>query len=325
MRNKIPKKNLLLFFLVGFLLIGLIFVSLVGSSLKAPDPNSKETKTFVIKSGEGVTEVSNRLEKEGLIKNSNILKILIKIQGLDKKIQAGEYNLSPSMNAKEIAKTFIKGTFDVWITVPEGLRKEEIAEKLNKVLGVNKDEFINEGKEGHLFPDTYSIQKGTSVKDIVKMMEDNFNNKTSNIINKSQKGQTAEEVLILASIVEREAKNDSDRPVVAGILLKRYQNGWPLEADATTQYVVGFDENEKTWWKKNLTYYDLQIDSPFNTRKNPNLPPAPICNPGIEAIEAVVNPKDTSYWFYLSDNKGTMHYAKTIDEHNNNITKYLSL
>ena len=130
-------------------------------------------------------------------------------------------------------------------------------------------------------------------------------------------------MIILASIVEREAKHDQDRSVVAGILKKRYQKGWPLEADATIQYALGYDEIEKTWWRKKLSTEDLQIDSSYNTRINPGLPPTPICNPGLAAINAVITPKETSYWYYISDQKNNMHYATTLDAHNQNIEKYL--
>ena len=132
------------------------------------------------------------------------------------------------------------------------------------------------------------------------------------------------QVLILASLVEREARQSSTREKVAGIILKRYLADWPLQIDATVQYVLGYQPNEKSWWKKELSEEDLKIDSPFNTYINKGLPPDPICNPSLSSIKAVINAdENTPYWYYLTDNQGVMHYAITLEEHQNNINKYL--
>ncbi len=151
-------------------------------------------------------------------------------------------------------------------------------------------------------------------------------------------GLTLNEIVILASIVEREAQNDNDRPIVAGILLKRLEIGMALQTDATIQYALAttnclsrealakWDKPSSIncdWWPKNITNQDLKIASPFNTYLNPGLPPAPISNPGLAAIKAVVYPQKTNFLYYLSDKNGQMHYAQTIDEHNQNIQKFL--
>lgn len=291
--------------------------------VKPKDPYSNKIRTFTISQGESVSQIANRLEKEKLINNSLSFKIIVKLLTLEKNIQAGDYQLSPAMDAKTIAQTLTLGSFDIWVTIPEGLRKEEIAGRLASSVNVNKEEFISLAREGYIFPDTYLIPKESSVKDILKIMEANFNKKISGVYNASNSSEL-NKVIILASIVEREAKHEEDRPIIAGILAKREKADWPLEADATVQYALGYDEVEKTWWKKNLTTDDLQINSPYNTRKNAGLPPAPIANPGLAAIKAVVNQKDSKYWYYLSDNNGTMHYAITLEEHNRNVSKYLS-
>jgi UPF0755 protein len=134
-------------------------------------------------------------------------------------------------------------------------------------------------------------------------------------------------VLILASIVEREAGLDQDRPLIAGILLKRWRQGWPLQADATIQYAVGDDrcqgqEAECDYWAP-VKKADLAINSAYNTYKNQGLPPGPICSPGLASIKAVVYPQTSDYWFYLSDSDGTVHYARTNEEHSENVTRYL--
>ena len=134
---------------------------------------------------------------------------------------------------------------------------------------------------------------------------------------------TLEEVIILASIVEREGKTGQDRPVIAGVLLNRMQKGWPLETDATLQYALGYQSKDKTWWKKTLTQDDKLIDSPYNTYMNPGFPPGPISNPGIQSINAVIYPKKTEYMYYLHDEKGNVHFAKSLEEHERNIETYL--
>jgi len=141
---------------------------------------------------------------------------------------------------------------------------------------------------------------------------------------KKQTKLTEKQALILASLVEREARQPSTREKIAGIILKRYLANWPLDLDASLQYILGYQANEKSWWKKSITDEDKNIDSPFNTYKNKGLPPEPVCSPSLSSLEAVINADpSTPYWFYLTDNNGVMHYAVTLEEHEANIQKYL--
>ena len=284
-----------------------------------------EFKTFVIPQGENLEIIAKRLEKEGFIKNALSLKLLVTTLGLSKKIQAGSFKLSPSQNAKTIAKELTTGFFDVWLTIPEGWRVEEIAEKLEKDLGIDQEEFLKVAKKGFMFPDTYLVPKKATPQDIAKMMLDNFDKRfTPDLKDAATKsGLKIEQVITLASIVEREVKFSKDRSVVAGILLKRLKLGLPLEADATVQYALGYQQAEKSWWKSKITATDLAINSPYNTRKFAGLPPTPICNPGIDSVKAVVFPTQTDYLYYLSDGEGKIHYGKTLDQHIQNIRNYL--
>jgi len=136
-------------------------------------------------------------------------------------------------------------------------------------------------------------------------------------------GLSIQSVVILASLVEREGKTSVDRPVIAGILLNRLNQDWPLQVDATLQYILGYQAKDKTWWKKELTDTDKTIDSPYNTYKYAGLPPAPIANPGIEAIRAVIYPEKTDYMFYIHDKTAVAHYATTVEEHEKNVADYL--
>lgn len=310
--------------LVSFIILFLATFFIWFTSSIAPKSQTKNYKTFVITPGSNLSDISKKLQKEEFIKNSLAFQILSTTTGFAKKIQAGSFHLSPHLSASEIAKELTKGTFDVWVTIPEGLRVEEIAEILNSKLGTNRSEFLKVSKEGYMFPDTYLIQKSATAQEIAKIMRDNFEKRLSSDMEQILKtGQGLEQTIILASIVEREAKFDTDRPVVAGILLKRLQAGVSLGADATVQYAKGYQESEQSWWKKTLTEEDLEIDSPYNTRKFARLPPGPICNPGLSSIKAVITPKTSDFFYYLSDRDGKMHYAATLEEHIENIRKYL--
>lgn len=289
--------------------------------LTPPSSTGKEI-FFVIKRGENLFSIGKRLKEQGLIRNPLSFYLAIFIKGKQEKIQAGSFDLRVGLSPWEIVEILTHGVNDVWVTFPEGWRREEFARRLSSNLeNFNEEEFLRltENLEGYLFPDTYLLPKHASPSALVKIFTKNFEKKV---------GLISKEELILASIVEREVKHSQDRPIVAGILLKRMRANWPLQVDATVQYAKAnreckFLSLEKCEWWPKVTSEDIKIDSPFNTYKYKGLPPSPICNPGLESIRAVLNPLPTDYWYYLSDEKGIVHFAKTIEEHNQNIDKYL--
>lgn len=290
--------------------------------------NSKEpaAKIFVIHKGQSLSEIAKNLSNENLIRNKIVFYLVVKELGIDKKIQAGDFRLSTSMNVYQIAENLTHGTLDVWITLIEGLRKEEIAQVVSQNLNIPETEFLKYSKEGYLFPDTYLIPREATAESVIEILQTNFDNKFNSILQQKVhgKGLTTYQALTLASLVEKEARLDVDRPEIAGIFLKRFKKDWALQVDATIQYALGYQPEEKTWWKKVLSNDDLKIDSPYNTYINKGLPPTPIANPGLASIQAVANANEnTPYWFYLSDKTGKMHYAVTIEEHNENVKKYL--
>jgi len=229
------------------------------------------------------------------------------------------------MNSADIAKGLTHGMMDSWVTILEGWRVEEIATKLAKELDIPEKEFLTIAEEGKMFPDTYRLPKDASAAAIVTMLKENFYKKITPkmLADIKKENLSLDEVITLASIVEREGRTAEDRPVIAGVLFNRLKNEWPLETDATLQYALGYQTKEKSWWKKELFDDDKLVDSLYNTYKHPGIPPGPIANPGIEAINAVIYPRKTDYMFYIHDTKGNVHYAKTLDEHNNNIERYL--
>jgi UPF0755 protein len=294
-----------------------------GLSSAAPTDNT--FTQFEVAKGEGVKSVVTHLSQEGIIRSSTAFYILIKSMGIDKSIQAGDYRLSKSMDARTVAKELTHGVVDVWLTTLEGWRIEEIATTLAKNFDIPEKEFLSYAKEGYMFPDTYQVSKDATAAAIASLFLDTFNKKiTPQMHADAQKsGLTIDQVVVLASIVEREGHNDEDRPVIAGILLNRLKKDWPLQTDATIQYALGYQPQEKSWWKKILTEDDMKIKSPYNTYLHTGLPPGPISNPGISSLQAVIYPKQTEYMYYLHDTKGNVYYAKTQEDHDQNIAKHL--
>ncbi len=281
-------------------------------------------KIFVVENGQGVREIANSLKKEGLIRYPVIFFLITKQTGLDKKIQAGDFRLNPSMNAYEIAESLTHGTLDIWVTIPEGYRAEEIADMLEEKIP-NYDQSwrqtLNQN-EGYLFPDTYLMPRDADVDTIISIFKNNFQTKYDSVKSLKTNNLSESQTLILASLVEREARLEEDRPLVASVIYNRLSIGMKLDIDATLQYILGYQEDEKRWWKKGLTNEDKKINSPFNTYTNPSLPPRPISNPGLSAIKAALNPAETNYLYYITDQNGKNRYATSLEGHNANIEKY---
>ena len=316
-------KKLFITFAIGIIIAVIAALWWKNGTLPVNSKDSSQ-KIFVIRKGQGVREISYNLKQQGLIKDSIVFFIITKKMGYDKKIEAGDFRLSPSMNTWDIANSLTHGTLDIWVTIPEGKRTEEVAEILKKNIPTFQQSWIQSliTDEGYLFPDTYLIPKDATIDLISTMMKDNFQQKFDSAKNTKITNLTDRETIIMASLVEREAKADIDRPMVASVIYNRISIDMKLDIDATLQYALGYQTDEKRWWKKELTSQDKTINSPYNTYTNPGLPPGPISNPGLASIKASLNPAKTDYLFYISDANGTNHYAKTMAEHNANIKKY---
>lgn len=319
------------------------FASLFGAlfwwetGLRPVDHQSKEQINFVVSKGETIAKITARLKEENLIRDPFRFKLYILLKGVAKKIQVGNFPLSGSLTVPEIVRVLSSAVKGRRVTIIEGLRQEQIEEFLAEkgfplVAREWRQEIVGQKLEGKLFPDTYFFSPEASQASILRIINRNFQKKVveglSGEISRSK--LTFDQILVSASIVERESRNETDRRLVAGILLKRWQKGWPLQADATVQYAVANKKcgravrSEKCdWWPKKLTEKDLEINSPYNTYKYRGLPPGPICSPGLSSIKAVLNPIDSPYWYYLNDSEGVMHYAKTDEEQAKNIQKYL--
>ena len=329
------KSFLLIIALILLVLLGAFYYSFSINRINYSLGKADQTVVdFVVKPGEKVYEIGQHLKEDKLMNSATLFKIYVKIKGLSGQLQAGNYKIARNLSLVEVANLLQHGTFDVRLTFPEGWRREEMAQYLSQVFNSQNPNFSVQafleesvGLEGYLFPDTYVVPFDMRAADLVKLMRSNFDKRIDSQLKSDvgKQGLTLEEAVILSSIVERESNNDKDRPVIAGILLKRLKSSWPLEADATVQYALSSRGLSKdgNWWPKNLTEDDLDIESPFNTRKYPGLPPGPISNPGLQSFRAVVYPLETPYWFYLTGSDGVTHYAKTLEEHGDNISRYL--
>ena len=322
--------NKILFILA---LIGAVFIGWYLTNIQ-PVSSSKDPQVFVVPKGQSTRTILENLQSEGIIRSAPAAEIylfLTKQRGL---FQAGSFKLNPAMPIPEVASVLKTGTLDVWITIPEGWRAEQIADELKKqglLENSTPDELYKlfRQSEGKLFPDTYLFAKNSSAEQIIEKMTDNFDVKTSSLTNERINPLT-HEFIIQASLVEREAKHDADRPLVASVLKNRLKIGMALQVDATLQYARATltnnqqltTNNQLNWWPQ-ITSADKSINSAYNTYKFPGLPSGPIANPGIEALTAVINPAETNYLYYISEPDGTTHYARNLEEHNSNIRRYL--
>ena len=324
-------------FLIFAVLFVILIVSPIGLNqyynfLLQPASKEESPQIFVVKPGQPVAQIAQNLVKAGLVKNAFAFRLLVSQMGISKTIQYGDFRLSANLSSREIATQLTHGAIDIWITLPEGMRIEEQAARLEEKLkfGSNekyqfdKNQYIKLAEEGYMFPDTYLIARDAASTDVAQRLRQTFDEKAGNLLAKGKANNlTEEEVVILASLVERESKSAQERPVIAGILLNRLSAGMALQVDATVQYAKGYDSNENTWWPQISTDDYKSVKSRFNTYLYPGLPPAPIASPGLESLQSAAQPQETEYFYYLHDSDGKIHYATTVEEHNQNIQDFL--
>lgn len=293
-------------------------------------------QSFTIGLGESVTSVALNLQSAGIIRDAEAFRAYLIYSGLDTSIQAGEYKLSPAMSAIDIARELQDATtMEVPFTVLSGWRTEEIAASLmTSGLPFTPDEFLaiaqspsNEfdflsgaiNLEGFLYPDTYIFPRNATAEEFVDELVRNFALHLSPDLTNafSQQGLTVYQAVTLASIVEREAVRDEEKPLIASVYLNRLNIGMKLDADPTVQYALGYDIAGGTWWKNPLTLTDLQFDSYFNTYVYAGFPPTPIANPNLDALNAVAFPEESTYYFFRAkcDGSGFHQFSETFDEH----------
>jgi len=311
--------------------------------------DEKEGVEFIIKRGASTSQIAAQLFEMGLIENETIFKLLSKINGFDGTYKSGTHIVSSKLSYDEMMRVLSSEAATRTVTIPEGKTLTQIADILyeNKIIkdkakflkSANTEEFDydflknlpqrDNRLEGYLFPDTYEYDYNASDREIIIKMLDNFNKKFKQVyrdmIPELPAQMTMDDVVIMASIIEREAKDPDDRYLIAGVLYNRLTSKdaalRKLQVDATIQYIM----LKKTGaYKDRVLYEDLEVDDPYNTYLYEGLPPGPICNPGEASIKAAVNPDDTNYYYYVAkgDGSGSHAFARTFKEHQANIKKY---
>ena len=311
--------------------------------------DESEGVEFVINRGANTTQIAGKLMEDGLIENETVFKLLSKINGYDGTYKSGTHIVKKDLSYDEMMRVLSSDSLTRKVMIPEGKTFTQIVDILynNKIIK-DKEKFIESANtevfdyeflkglpdrkyklEGYLFPDTYEYDYNASDREILSKMLDNFDNKFKEqyreLIANLPVEMTMDKVVIMASIIEREAKDPDDRHIIAGVLYNRLSNKDKtlrrLQVDATIQYVL---LNKTGVYKDRVLYEDLQIEDPYNTYLNEGLPPGPICCPGEASIKAAVNPDDTPYLYYVAkgDGSGSHAFARTFNEHQANIRKY---
>jgi len=276
------------------------------------EPGFDETVIFLVKKGEGAKEISINLKEQSLIRYSSLFRIYALIEDKAEELKAGEYELSFSMNVPEIVNKLASGDrIKKIITIIEGWTIKDIANYLEA-------EELDSDLEGYLFPDTYEISPEDGIEEIIEKMLANFDKKLTLELREeiTSQGNSIHEIVIMASLIEKEVRTFEDKKIVSGILWKRIESNMPLQVDATITYITGRKSTE-------ILKEELEIDSPYNTYKYKGLPFGPICNPGLESILAAIYPETSEYWFYLSTPEGETIFSKTLKEHSEARAKYL--
>jgi UPF0755 protein len=320
-----------LLYILGLLVLILMIVAafiFLDSKKKIYAPNEKIEKNTIIEieSGKGSKEIGSDLERLGLVSNGKIFYYASIV--LSKKINHGFYELTPGMSISDILNLVDSGKVKVVkVLIPEGLRVEQIARKLDEAGIVTYEDFLTKAKdkEGKLFPDTYFFNPRMTADEIITMMLDDYNQRIAGI-------NISDNDLILASIVEREAADDADRGLIAGIYSNRLKAGMKLQSDPTVEY--GRDSNEiaklsvsdqksYTFWKSAKTVEYTSVKSSYNTYQISALPLGPICNPGLKSIEAAKNPTPSKYYYFLYGRDGKLYPSSNSTEHEALAAKYL--
>ncbi len=308
------------------------------------DPQGNEI-SFQVGSGESAPSIIGRLAEAGLISNPGAFRTYLAYAGLDTTLQAGEYRLSSAMTPLEIAHELQDATpGEVAFTVLAGWRAEEIAAALpTSGLEISAEAFLvavhsrypgysfsselpaPDSVEGFLYPDEYVVPRVITAHELVSMLLDRFESRVGADLRQGFERQKLSlyEAVTLASLVEREAIVADEMPLIASVFFNRLGQGMKLDSDPTVQYAIGYDDEKGTWWTNPLSWKDLEIDSPYNTYRYTGLPPGPIANPGLSALQAVAFPAQTPYFYFRAacDQSGRHKFAKTYEEHLANACK----
>lgn len=310
----------------------------LGRAEHAASPDDTSLIPITVSPGTGTSGIAQLLQSQGLISDVTLFKVKSRLEGYDGKYRTGEYLLSASMTMEEIMGELLKGRDNtVRFTIPEGYDIRRTVAALESVGLIEASVFREEIKagqfdywflmdspkgenrlEGYLYPDTYEIFAGATEHEIIQKMLDQFGKvfTEKDMERAKELGMNINEILTLASIIEREAVIPEDRPVISGVFYNRMDKGMALQSCATVQYILGEQ-------KPVLSIADTQIESPYNTYLYNGLPPAPICSPGKDSIQAALWPEESEYLYFLAKGDGSHVFSRTYDEHLRNKEKYI--
>ncbi|MCL4533942.1 MAG: endolytic transglycosylase MltG [Bacteroidetes bacterium] len=299
---------------------------------------------FDVNRGESTKSIAERLESAGIIRSAWFFSTMVQLKGVESELKAGQYELRASMRPSEIMARLQQGVGrGRRVVVPEGWRLGQVADLLEREGITSRQAFLDAAAhastdpsfgrpadataEGYLFPDTYIVPADITADGTVALMVHNFERRVDSSLRQRavERGQTIHQVLIVASIVEREAVVGSERPLIASVYYNRLKAGMPLQADPTVQYAVAGNDPPTTadgYWKKELTQADLNSTSPYNTYRAPGLPPGPISNPGLASIKAALDPAESDYLYFVAKPDGSHAFARTFEEHLQNVRKF---
>ena len=295
-------------------------------------PGVQKTTVFLVNPGDSLQTVSRQLEKLGLVSSPRKFSLIVRIRGLGNRIQAGEYEFQTGETPLGIIKQLINGRVKTYqITIPEGFTMREIGDLLADTCEENEfNQLIIDLKfiqkwgikapncEGYLFPSTYHYTRNTRCRQLLSLMLKTFTGQYQMISDEvtNPSSYSRHELVTLASIVQKEAGNEEEMPIIAAVLFNRLRKGMRLECDPTVIYGLGkrFDGN--------LRRKDLKDSSPYNTYRHRGLPPGPICNPGAAALRAVNFPAQVSYLYFVSRNNGSHYFSSTLKEHNQAVNRF---
>lgn len=299
--------------------MGAITVCALHSILNAPPQDFPVQTDIIIPEDVSINEITKIFETAHVVKSSFYLKLVLRYMHANQYIQAGTYRFDSTRSTDAIAESITSGenlSPLVTLFLPEGFQTKDLYTYLPASVISTTTHDISQ-LEGYLFPDTYFISSNATLNDILILLQDTHKIKMAQFTDQIAHSSLSEsEVIILASILEREANSAESKKMVSGILQNRLAIKMPLQVDAVFGYIL-----DKT--SKELTEEDLRMDSPYNTYSNVGLPPTPISNPGVEAIEAVFHPIETEYLYYITGDDGNFYYAKTFEEHRRNKAKYI--
>ena len=321
-------------------ILALIVVAIIAGgawfayTIWADRSHPQTAQQIIVPQGSSFRDIAVQLANAGIVGNATAFRVYAKMMHADTAAHAGEFRFAPHQTASDVLSQLESGGAQIakWVTIPEGFTANQIAQRLqddgfgnastyaNAFLhsSINVDGARTKNLEGYLFPSTYLIPVNASPKTVEDILTAQFRKELPpDAVRRARaRGLTVPQVVTLASLIEREAKADDERPLMAGVYYNRLRLGMPLEVDASIEYAL--PEHHDV-----ITYGDLKINSPYNTYLHQGLPPTPIANPGEASLKAAFNPKPSPYLYYVYKGNGHHAFARTLAEQNANIAKYL--